>query len=72
MGLDDDGDAVSEHDMLETAYFQYRQRSALTRWRMDMKDAADPFEPSTQRQLLVGVLVAAALSVWSMDGTRAS
>lgn len=68
MGLDDDGDAVAEHDMLETAYLQARQRSETTRYRMDLKTAGDPLEPSTQRQLVVGLVVAAALAVWRMDG----
>ena len=71
MGLDDDGDVVAEHDMLETAYLQARERSALTRWRMDLRDGGDPLDPSTQRQLLVGLVVAAALAVWRLDGGRA-
>lgn len=70
MGLDDDGEAVSEHDMLETAYYQIRERSTITRWRMDLKAASDPFTSSTQRQLLVGLAVVSALLVWRMDGRR--
>jgi hypothetical protein len=38
---------------------------------MDVKDGADPFERSTQRQLLVGLAVLAALSVWRLDAGRA-
>jgi hypothetical protein len=72
MGLDDDGDAVAEHDMLETAYFQARERSATTRYRMDVKNAGDPLESSTQRQLLVGIGVIAALLVWRMEGKRST
>ena len=70
MGLDDDGDAVTEHDMLETAYLQARERSALNRWRMDVKSGGDPLAPPTQRQLLVGLAVMAALAVWRMDRNR--
>ena len=70
MGLDDDGEAVSEHDMLETAYYQIRERSTITRWRMDLTAASDPFTSSTQRQLLVGLAVVSALLVWRMDGRR--
>ena len=66
MGLDDDGDAVPEHDMLETAYLQARERSTLNRWRMDVKIGGDPLDPTTQRQVLVGFAVAAALAVWRM------
>jgi hypothetical protein len=67
MGMDDDGDAVAEHDMLETAYLQARERSTVTRWRMDVKQASDPFDSSTQRQVVAAVIVLAALSVWRMD-----
>lgn len=70
MGLDDDGDAVTEHDMLETAYQHARQRSNSNRLRMDLKEAADPLERTTQRQLLIGLSVLAALAVWRLDGMR--
>lgn len=72
MGLDDDGDAVAEHDMLETAYMQYRERSTLTRWRMDLKNGGDPLEPSTERQVLAGLIVAAVLAVWRMDAAKSA
>lgn len=70
MGLDDDGEAVAEHDMLENAYYHFRERSTLTRWRMDLKNASDPFDAATERQLLVGVAVIAALLVWRMEARR--
>jgi hypothetical protein len=70
MGQDDNGDAVAEHDMLEGAYFQERDRSASNRLRMDLKNADDPLDPATQRQVLVGILVVAALAVWRMDQPR--
>lgn len=72
MGLDDDGDAVTAHDTLLTTYYQARERSTMTRVRMDLKNASDPLAASTQRQLLVGLAVVAALLVWRMDGTRRS
>ena len=70
MGLDDDGDAVTEHDMRENAYQFARARSGTTRWRMDLKEAGDPFERSTGRQLLVGLVVLGALSVWRLEALR--
>lgn len=70
MGLDDDGDAVSAHDMQEQAYFAARERSPLTRVRIDVKNAGDPFTPPTQRQLLVVVAVVGALLTWRMGGGR--
>ena len=68
--LDDDGDAVPAHDALETEYYRVRDSSPTTRWRMTMKAANDPFDPSTERQLLVGVAVLSALGVWRLNGKR--
>jgi len=70
MGLDDDGDAVAEHDLRESAYFQYRERSRLARWRMDMKEASDLLAPTTGRQVLVGIAVVSALLVWRLESGR--
>ena len=72
MGLDDDGDAVAAHDALETAYYHRRDSSTTTRWRMAWKEAADPIDPQTERQLLVGLAVLAALAVWQIDGSKRS
>jgi hypothetical protein len=38
---------------------------------MTMKEASDPLERSTQRQVLVGIAVLSALGVWRLDGRRA-
>ena len=70
MSLGDNGDAVSAHDALETAYYQARAGSRMMRWRMVLQAAADPFEPSTQRQLLVGMAVLSALGVWRLSTPR--
>ena len=70
MRLDDDGDAVTEHDMLENAYLIARDRSGTTRLRMDLKEAGDPFAASTQRQLLIGLVVVGGLLVWRMEISR--
>jgi len=68
MGLDDDGDAVTAHDALEAEYYRMRDSSSTTRWRMNMKVARDPFDPSTERQLLIAVAVIGALGVWRLNG----
>ena len=68
MALDDDGDAVPAHDALESEYYRVRDSSATTRWRMTLKEAGDPFDPSTERQLLVAIAVLSALGVWRLDG----
>jgi hypothetical protein len=67
MGLDDDGDAVAAHDALETAYYQRRDSSALTRWRIAIKEMRDPLDPQTERQVLVALAVVAALAVWRLQ-----
>ena len=67
MALDDDGDAVAAHDALETEYYRVRDSSATKRWRMTLKVAAEPFDPSTERQLLVGLGVLSALGVWRLN-----
>jgi hypothetical protein len=70
IALDDDGDAVPAHDAQEAEYYRVRDRSVITRWRMTLRDAADPFDPSTERQLLVAVAVLSALGVWRLDSKR--
>jgi hypothetical protein len=67
MGLDDNGDAVVAHDLEESEYYRVRDRSRLTRWRMALKDTGEPLDPSTERQLLVGVAVLSALGVWRLN-----
>ena len=69
-GLDDNGDAVAEHDALEMDYYAIRNRSALNRWRMDLKIAHDPLMPTTERQILVGLAVMSALTVWRLEAKR--
>lgn len=66
MSLDDNGDAVAEHDAREAAYYALYERSALARWRLTLKGATDPFAPSTARQLLTGVTLLGALGVWRL------
>jgi hypothetical protein len=70
MGLDDNGDAVAEHDALEQEYYRRYDESSLTRWRMDMKESSDAFEPATERQVLVGLAVLGMLGVWRLNGVR--
>jgi hypothetical protein len=69
-GLDDNGDAVAEHDALEQEYYRRYSESSWTRWRMEMKEWSDPFEPATERQVLVGLLVFGALGVWRLNAPR--
>ena len=70
MSMDDDGDAVAAHDALEAEYYRRRDSSAAARWRMRLKEAGDPFDTMTERQLLAGLLVLSALAVWQLNGRR--
>ncbi len=67
IGLDDDGDAVAAHDLLESEYYRARDRSAMNRWRIHMKDARDPIDPTTERQILIGIAAFSALIVWRLS-----
>ena len=68
MSLDDDGDAVAAHDALETAYYDAYARSDVTWLRMKLKVAGDPLDQSTERQILSGAGIIAALAIWRMGG----
>jgi hypothetical protein len=70
IALDDNGDAVTEHDALEAEYHRQFESSALTRFRMTLKEATDPFDPSTERQILAGIGILSAFPVWRINGKR--
>lgn len=67
MGLDDDGDAVSAHDAQEHEYYRAFDSGGMTRLRLQLKTFEDPFDPTTEHQLLVGLGVVSALVVWQLD-----
>jgi len=64
MGVDDDADAVTAHDLEENAYETLYDRSATMRLRLWLKDAQDPLDPSTERQVLVAIAVLGGLWIW--------
>jgi hypothetical protein len=68
MGMDDNGDAVTAHDAELSDYYRRHDSTPVIRWRMDMKVATDPFDSTTERQLLVGLAVVGALLIWRMNG----
>jgi hypothetical protein len=37
---------------------------------MMLKEATDPFDPSTERQILAGIGILSALAVWRINGKR--
>jgi hypothetical protein len=70
MGVDDDGEAVADHDAREAAYYRAFDSSRMTRLRMTLKTAGDPLDPSTEHQILTGVAILGALVVWRLDKRR--
>ena len=70
IALDDNGDAVTEHDALAAEYYRQYESSAWTRFRMKLKQATVLFDPSTERQVLAGIGILSALAVWKINGKR--
>lgn len=71
-GLGDDGDAVAAHDAILAEYYRLYNSSSTTRWRMDVKAAGDPFDPTTTRQVLVASAAVAALAIWRFGRATSS
>lgn len=66
IGLDDNGDAVTAHDAQEAEYYQQYNSSSWVRLRMKLKSAAEPFDATTERQVLVAFGVLSALVIWRL------
>ena len=69
MGLDDNADAVAAHDAEEAEYYRLSASSRVARLRLRLKEAADPFDPTTERQLLSGIAVIGVLLVWRLSSS---
>ena len=71
-GRGDDPAAVEAHDLQTRMYDELFERGGWTRTRLELKVWRDPFNPSTERQLLIALGVVAAFAVWrSNNGRRA-
>jgi hypothetical protein len=68
MGVDDDADVVTAHDLAENAYESLSERSELARVRLRLRDFTDPLNPSTERQILVIAGVVGAVVVLKRSG----
>jgi hypothetical protein len=68
LGMGDDPDAVNERDVQVQKYDALYLKGGWTRKRLELKVARDPFNPATERQLLVGLAVATALIAWRLGG----
>ena len=67
-GQSDDVEAVNAHDLQTRMYDELYARGGWTRMRLELKVARDPFNPSTERQLLVALGVVTAFVVWRLSG----
>ena len=68
--LGDDPDAVSAHDLQVQQYDTLYLKGGWTRKRLELKVARDPFNPSTERQLLTGLAVVTAFLTWRLGGPK--
>lgn len=62
----DDPFAVADHDAQEAEYYRVYDSSRMARLRLRLRDMSDPFEPSTQQQILCGIAVLGGLAVWRL------
>jgi hypothetical protein len=67
LGRGDDMEAVQQHDAEEAAYYRLYNDSWVYRLRFTLRDLEDPFDPPTERQVLVGLGVLLALVVWRRE-----
>jgi len=72
LGMGDDPDAVNARDMEVQRYDALYLKGGWTRRRLELKVAMDPFNSSTERQLLVAFGVLTSLLVWRLAGKQAS
>ena len=67
-GQGDDPAAVGVHDLQTRMYDELYAKGGWTRTRLELKVARDPFNPSTERQVLVAIGVVTAFVTWRMSG----
>jgi hypothetical protein len=68
-GTGDDLEAVEAHDAQARSYDRLYNLGGWTRTRLRLKVAGDPFNPSTERQLLLVLGAVTAFLVWRF-GTK--
>lgn len=70
LGVGDDPRAVEAHDMQVQQYDALYMKGGWMRRRLELKVANDPFNASTERQLLVGLGVLTTLVIWRLGGRK--
>ena len=69
-GLSDDPAAVEARDAVVRRYDELHGRGRWMRARLRLKVARDPFNPTTERQLLLVVVVSVAFLTWRFWSER--
>ncbi len=70
LGLGDDPDAVNARDLQVQQYDALYLKGGWMRKRLELKVARDPFNPSTERQLLIGLAVVTVLLTWRLGASN--
>jgi hypothetical protein len=70
LGLGDDPDAVNARDQQVREYDKLFVQGGWMRRRLELKVAEDPFDPTTTRQLLIGIAAVVGLIVWRIKPRR--
>ena len=70
LSFDDEDDvrAVTAHDNQEEEYDRVYASSPMARLRIRLRDTGEPFDPGTERQVLVAIGVLGGLLVWRLGG----
>jgi hypothetical protein len=69
-GQGDDPAAVEAHDLQTRMYDELHAKGGWMRTRLELKVARDPFNPSTERQLLIAFGVVVAFIVWRSSAQK--
>jgi hypothetical protein len=64
LGTGDDPDAVAEHDARVQAYDAHYLQGGWVRRRLEWKVARDPFDPATERQVILALGIVIAFAFW--------
>ena len=70
LGRGDDPDAVNARDLQVQQYDALYLKGGWMRKRLELKVARDPFNPSTERQLLIGLAVMTAFLAWRLGAPK--
>ena len=69
-GMGDSPEFVEAHDAEMRLYDAIYSEGGITRRRLLLKDARDPFDPSTTRQVLACGIAVSALYAWKLGSRR--